>query len=199
MNWKRGLTRIYVVLWIVCAVIGLLFAAQTTSQGIESRKRTAAFLKDHRHLTLTDLQQLPLDTLKARVAPQVVEFEGFLVRFSAEVSDDSMLKVLKSYSADSLRTTLAKGEPLGRERYSAIRKAGLSDQQIADFRLENALEAELHGVQADANSDAVTHPVTWVLGSWGLWAALCLAAPTLILWTLRWIASGFSPQEGEKR
>ena len=197
MNSKRGMTRVYVVLWIVLAVVGVLMAVQATAQGGTRRNHAAAFLRDHRHLSLADLQRMSLDSLKARVAPQLVAVQGSLVKFPTDISTDSIRSVLNAYSAESLSVALAGGKPLGRERYRTLRAQGVSDEQIVRFGSGDVPEGELTSLHADAASDAVMHPISSLLRIWGLWAAVCLASPALILWTLRWIESRFSALDAE--
>jgi hypothetical protein len=83
-------------------VLGVFLAVQATSLGLQNRRHVAVFLREHRHLSVANLRQLPLDTLKACVAPQLVEVEGFLLKFPAEVPIDSISRVLK------VRTRLAR-------------------------------------------------------------------------------------------
>lgn len=62
MNWKRGLTRTYVVLCLLVAVGGIWFAVEATKEKLTTRTALGAFLKRH-GLSVSDLRNISSDSL----------------------------------------------------------------------------------------------------------------------------------------
>jgi len=223
MNWKRGLTRIYVVLWVLLAVGGVVIAVSASSDAMRERKKVADFLKPHLdRLTLADLQRLSLDSLRARVAKRFIKHEGVVLDFPRDATDDDVRRALGLSPSDSLQKiptydfaqaqragasvaqiadVIARERAAGRdlrswqtlpsELFTGLLDRGLTSEQVEALDMGGASDEELEALRASASSDALARPVAAFAGIWGLWVGVCLAAPAIILWTLRWIASGF--------
>lgn len=69
MNWGRGLTRIYVVLWVVVAIVtALMFPIERTSTLLDGHRRFKEFAAAVKApIAGKDLQDLTVDSLAARL------------------------------------------------------------------------------------------------------------------------------------
>ena len=125
MNWKRGLTRIYLVLWAVLAAVGMVAAVSASRNAAQDQKRVEAFLKAHRgQLTLAALQHLPLDSLRDRVADRLVAYGGATHSFPRSATAKEIREFFGASEAEPLHVVRTYD-------YEKAQAAGYDDDEIA--------------------------------------------------------------------
>jgi hypothetical protein len=83
MNWKRGLTRIYLVLWALFAVVSLFFVWNEWEMVSKDRKTVSDFLRDHPGVQQEWLEKLKTESIPYEPDTLAIEFPpNVLVRES---------------------------------------------------------------------------------------------------------------------
>jgi hypothetical protein len=74
MNWKRGLTRIYVLVWVLVAIAGALFTWDTVKGRYQPSRELQSFLHRHRgFITPADLRTKSQRALSLAIYRHAVE------------------------------------------------------------------------------------------------------------------------------
>jgi len=74
MNWKRGLLRVYVVLWVLVAIAGAFVAWSTMDYPLRQHSELEAFLVRHKdRITFSDLKTKTKEELADSVWAEVAD------------------------------------------------------------------------------------------------------------------------------
>jgi len=168
MSWKRGLTRIYVVLW---AVWGLGFGAFAVSDVLGV-----------------------WDIAKHR---SVLDTDGSTYRFPSKATDQQITAYLRP-AADEWRPASGEVVPstitVTDQQLATVLKAKAKSAPRPPGVLEIMGETSWQPIARDERADA---PWRYTFTTLGLWFGLGgILAPGLLLVTVRWVWAGFerSPQ-----
>lgn len=179
MNWKRGLTRIYVLFWVAIAMYGAFTAFGATYDYLRPRRELDAFLREHREITRNDLLTLPVDSLNRLISvPPLPERNVLDIGRNA--------KQRFPYAYDDMSDA-----QLGRQIKEKVGTSLASYSDVPDWADRTSPErlVRIHQMRDAADSPL---PFGAIAGAWGLWAVLCLALPAATLLLLRWIITGFA-------
>jgi hypothetical protein len=168
MNWKRGLTRVFVVAWAGIAVVGAFFAYSSSDEALQPRRELQEFLRRNNGLvSLKDLRALRTDSLEYRIAQYV-----------GPVKLRSPRGVVRRVDPDSFKVGLAL-----KEGYSCDTLA------LQDLKPDYSGRTPLERAQEAARGDRALEAIVW---AWVLWILLCGVAPATLLVIVAWVVSGFT-------
>lgn len=212
MNWKRGLTRIYLVIWAVAALVGILITWGESDSAFQPRRQLKEFLaRNAGVMSLEDLRTKSAEELEARIRAHAArppansfrpsESRGFTpdrpTRITlyhpetgepttfdpAEYDTSAMLK--DGYSRTPPRAT-ARGLTRNPMATDSFRPDLQSDPP--DLVTDYSGMSPLARAQSAALHDDAYRELAWV---WAQWLLYCGAAPGILLALVSWIISGF--------
>ena len=111
MNWKRGLTRIYAVIWLLFAAAGLFFVWSRWSQIDNERATVNTFLAAHPGVKLEWLRTLKTDSVSYNADSMNVVFAPGVEVHTNGI--DLMDVVWAAQSDNTIRPTSKRLEALG--------------------------------------------------------------------------------------
>ena len=170
---RRGLTRLYVVLWVLGAALGAVLAWASWSPSIADERTLAEYIREHE----TDAARLR----KATTPPQLKAN----LHMGAKQTTGRADSVLMLFPGDIALVAVPA------ERVEEARSARWGAVVYADEAQLKQEQDALLSVQAIALSDAVVSPSRYFVSIWGTWLLLSVLAPLVLLRTIGWIADGF--------
>jgi hypothetical protein len=190
MRWKRGLTRIFVVLWVVW---GLGLGAYAVSDVLEVWN-IAKYRSVLVHEALPSYAIPDPDPINSAFPDP-----GTVYRFPSKVTDQQITAYLRAEAeaeADGWLPSSARRVPstITNQQLTAGLKAKAKSAPRPPSVLENLRGTNWEPIARDERADA---PWRYTLTTLGLWLGLGgILAPGLLLVTVRWVWAGFerSPQ-----
>jgi len=211
MNWRVGLTRVYVAFWVALAVGGAIPAYQTTLEILKPWRELNSFLHAHKSVALGSLKGLPTDVLFDRLSRSS---DWFTVNAPGPQVPDSFFAnvMMVTPKGETLAVSLADLDTGAKNGWKPLQKsftpnqvailsreAGVDEAAVREVVREEGLTV-LEGPELDLYEELALMKETanraepWgELGRvWVLWGLIVLVAPGIVLLAVRWIWDGFA-------